>query len=216
MKRILTLLLKAFGIAVLGAPSAHAATQYVTVDAYVSRAFGVGAGEAQLSTEGGRQPKDAVFGIAYGRDSGNRHAFVFVLRREPNGRLTEVARSKAFDFSDPSGRTDIEGVQAQSDETFSVQINSRSVCGVYVNKYRFARRGGMWKVVGLDSTKPTCGKNGEVQVAATRSSNFLTGRVVETEFSEDRETSDRADHVQFPSFPLSEFDPWDDRYAARY
>ncbi|QPF71644.1 hypothetical protein G8A07_01010 [Roseateles sp. DAIF2] len=168
-----------------------------------------------LSTEEGAPALSRVFGVAYGENNSARPAFVFVLERLPGGRgFRELARSKPFDFSDASGRTDIEALEAQSDTRFSLQINARSACGVYVTRYRFAQRESpaVWGLTGMDTQEPACGRNGEVELASKRSTNFLTGKVIEQAYRNNKPASSRTRQVEFPAFSLADFDAFYPRY----
>ncbi|MDT8998651.1 hypothetical protein RQP53_05135 [Paucibacter sp. APW11] len=202
-------------LAVLGAglrAGAAEAPGASSVEAYARTLFRDA--EVQLlSTDEGAPTRRRVFGVALGPGEGSRQGRVFVLERLPGGGLRELARSQAFDFADASGRTDFEIVEAQSDRRFSLQINSRSACGVHVTVYRFAQlEAGTWVLAGMDTRTPTCGRNGELELAATRSTNFLTGQHIEQAYRNDKPAKRTVKQLAFPPFPLAGFEPFDSRH----
>ncbi len=181
---------------------ADAAPAFANLDEYV-RSLPLVAPKQQSVQAGG--PAGRLFGIAYGTNGDDRKAVVFVLARGPGGSLEEVSRSPAFDFQDPSGRTDVEIVQAPSSTRFSIQVNSRTVCGVSLNILRFSETSTGWVLAGNDSSEPTCGKDGEVLVKASVSTNFLTGDRVEKAYDEGKLVSVRRLKLARRPIPLTQY-----------
>jgi hypothetical protein len=193
------------------ASSAIAGDLYPTVDAYV-KASSPDDPFLHLSTEKLPKNQSKVFGVAYGDFPSNRQAFVFVLDRVSDKGFREIAKSRSFDFSDPSARTDFEIIKAQSDTRFSIQVNSRTACGVYVTIYRFAFVGESWVVSGLDTTEQACGNNG-IEISAERSTNFLTGKRITHAYRNGKLFSTTSKRIAIQKFPLTYFDSFDPEFT---
>lgn len=210
-------LLMAFVVMALVSPVSEAEV-FSTLDEYIRSAtgksdWGIYSASYQSNNE------KLIFGIAAEQKLDPRAAFIFVLREQPVGKFDEIVRSKPFfGLSDPSGRTDIESIDAQSDRRFSIQVNGRSACGGYVTIYRFAKIQEIWRASGLDNTSCSCGEGNDEAVCdtrTTRSANFLTGKFVKQEFRNNKLVSQKTKTLQFPKRPLSNFETYyDEDYWA--
>ena len=197
-------------LVLLTALRANAAALFANIDEYVQS---LALGEAKQQSVRATGSPQRVFGIAYGSKYEDRKAVVFVLAIRPDGSLAAISRSPAFDFQDLSARTDVEIVQAQSARRFSIQVNSRSVCGVYVKIFRFAETSGGWVLSGMDSSEPTCGKEGAVLEKASASTNFLTGDQAERDYDEGKLVKQRRIKQAPRVLPLTEYQMWSDAYG---
>jgi hypothetical protein len=189
---------------------ANAAHDFPTVQAYVEQAVGDRAAPHVLSQSG-----QFTFGIA----RTEALAIVFVLKVKPDGSVLEVARSKAFDFSDPKARIFISNVEAQSERRFSIQLNYQNACDTETtfDLYRFVQVGQAWYVAGLDSSRCLWPDDAESHGATrkVRSANFLTGTVVETLLRDTVRLSYTRKQVKFQQFPLTDFEAFDEKYGPR-
>jgi hypothetical protein len=205
MQRIGTLLL-----ALVLPLSCFAAEKFPTLDAYLAHATGKAdmlvAVAHSVSVDG-----KLSFGIAHEKASGPRAGMVFVVKENADGSVQEVDRSKPFVLPDPS-KTAVETVEAQSPGRFSMQLNSRTACSEYVMTYRFAKVGGRWHASGLDTLEPECGKDGSIDVKSKRSTNFLSGKVIEQRFRNGKPSARTTKTVRFPSFPLADFEAFDAKH----
>ena len=201
-------------LAVFSAQACAAAEVFSTIDAYLAHATGK---TDSVVSSAGKVSQDGkyVFGIVHEKGYKPRSAIIFVVRESADGGIHEVERSMPFDFSDPSARTDIESVEAQSTGRFSIQINMRTDCGVHVETYRFAKVGTAWFASGLDVKDPTCDKDGIIEWKSKRSANFLSGKVIEQQFRSGKMSSEKSKFVKFPSFSLANFKAFDEKHSPR-
>ncbi len=195
---------------------ANGAETFPTIEAYLERATGKpNAALAWDAASHSSPPGKRVFGIV----RGEQMATVVILDEQPGGEVREVASSKPFAFFDPKDRMKVESVEAQSDKRFSIQIGFQNVCSTpfTFDLYRFTRIGQSWYVSGLDSTRCLWGDEGEAggDSRMERSSNFLTGKVIERKFRKNMLVSERSKKTPFPQFPLAEFVPFDERHGPR-
>ncbi len=156
--------------------------------------------------------RQRIAGIVHGSNPATRQAMLFILDLHEDGRIQEILRSAPFDFSDPSARTDIEMVESHGNQRFSVQVNARSACGVYVSLYRFALIRGAWRVTGLDTQEPVCGAQRQIEPGTGISRNFLSGKHIIREFRQAKVFRTSTHQHRYPSFPLQEFAIFDSRY----
>lgn len=159
----------------------------------------------------GRQ-RQRIAGIVHGKNPAERQALLFVLDLHDDGRMQEILRSATFDFSDPSARTDIEIVESHGNQRFSLQVNARSACGVYVSVYRFALIRGEWRVTGLDTSEPACGPQQQIEPGTEVSRNFLSGKHITREFRRAKVLRTDIHQHPYPVFPLQNFAIFDRRY----
>lgn len=151
-----------------------------------------------------------IAGIAFNTE---QRGFVFVLNKQGRG-FRLLARSEFFEFPDGGGRTAVEIVEMQGPDRFSLQINARSACGVYLHTYRFALTQNEWRVTGLDTTEPVCDQSGKIEIGATESRNFLTGQHRSRSYRQNKVTHELAHFHTYPVFKLNDFVPLDQRYES--
>jgi len=159
-----------------------------------------------------------VAGIVYPCDPSNRPAVVFVLMPAPNG-FTESAASRPFDIGDPSAHTNIESIDLQSAERFSLQHNALAGCGIEVTAFRFAKKPNGWVVSGFDRTSPDCIEDRKTELGAgigeELSVNFLNGRIERRAFRNDRLVETKSWRKQFPTFLLADFSHSNQRFYLK-
>lgn len=157
-----------------------------------------------------------IFGIVGQKQqpvTGEQTAVVFIVEGLPDGKTREIVRSKPFRFSYECCRSNIEVVEAQSDRSFSIQINHSGACTSGFEIYRFAKIESSWQVSGRDSTQNLCDGPGESRLEW--SANFLTGRTIEKRFNGSKLVSNKTEKKHFPRFPLADFILFDSRYGPR-
>lgn len=174
-------------------------------------------GEIELQTTQLAPPAgNRIFGITYDkpREEGEQFAAVFVVE-ERRGKILEIASSEPFNYADNQGFS-IQGVEAKSTKNFSLHLSFRSVCGGGSYVYKFAERNGIWRVAGLDTVDYQCdAENNDIGPNSDeRSTNFLTGLIIETKRRKDRVVRTTKKHFQFPELPLSSFNIGDSRHDA--
>lgn len=160
-----------------------------------------------------------VAGIAFACDPDNRSAVVFVLGPEAGGGFRESDASNAFDITDPSAHTNFESIDLQTAGRFSLQHNALAGCGIEVTVFRFAKDATDWVVSGFDRDRPDCVEDRKpelgVSIADKLSVNFLTGRIEQRIYRNDKLVRKEVWHKHFSPFPLRDFTHYDERLYLR-
>ena len=107
-----------------------------------------------------------------------------------------------------------DGIDIQSDRRFSVQLHNFKPLGSIT--YRFALIDQAWHLSGRDVSfcyydeedEDACG------IQEERSTNFLTGKVIESKLRRNSLISTKTSKTRFPKFPLSEFAIFDERHGT--
>lgn len=124
-----------------------------------------------------------------------------------------AVQSARFDFFPNAnyGAMWIDAIEGRGTAGFVVKIRTRQTCGAGVYDYRFARRGGVWVVSGLDRAESKCSDAG-ILPAWHKSINFLGGRIRFTQYVDGQPQKVVSQTKAFPSFPLVDFKAIDARY----
>lgn len=193
-----------------------AAETYATVEAYLVYATNgqsIGSKSVQSSAAG-----DKVFGAvqwnAPGADT-SELACVFVLEKLKGGGFKEVVRSNPSGGFSGSAMQVFDGIEVQSNSRFSVRLHSFKPLGTIT--YRFALIDQSWHLSGRDEEfLHFYPENGDESVGDTReerSTNFLTGKIIEKRFQKNKLASTIYKKSKFPKFPLAEFQIFDERHG---
>lgn len=211
MKHIfITLMLAAF------TPHALGAEVFSTIDEYIDRA--TGKPDWEVDTVSYRSKEGIlVFGAATEKAHADSHpdsrtSIIFILKKQLDGKFSEIVRSKPFfGISDAN----VENIEAQSNRRFSIQINGHSACGGNVSIHYFEKVGKIWQVSGHDNTTCDCGDADEAvcDTRTTRLTDFLTGDFIKEEFQSNKLISRKHKKLQFKKILLANFE---NEYNEKY
>jgi hypothetical protein len=139
-------------------------------------------------------------------------ASVFVLERLKNNGYKEVVRSSPSGGFNGGNLEIFSEVDIKSKSRFAVNLHSFKPPGGIT--YRFALVDQSWHLSGRDEY--FCGYSDDdesvCETRVERSSNFLTGKVIEKNFRGDRLIRTNISETKFPRFSLIEFMVFDERY----
>ncbi len=196
---------------------------FPTVESYIAQQVGehevLQAQTAKVKTSSGER----IFGIVcWDGDSKpedlattKTKASVYVLEGA-NGNFKEVARSQPFEFNAIRRRFLELAIEASSKDKFLVKVLLQSR-GIGFFTYRFIERANIWLLAGLDSSQASIHmEEGDIGVGDSReerSTNFLTGRTITKTFHADRLASVERKKMDFPKFPLEQFELFDPKHS---
>lgn len=131
-----------------------------------------------------------------------------VAREVRPGRFEIVSQSKPFTLSrEQNFGAWVERLRFTRHDRIELALTTRSGCARSLSTHRFVLRQRTWLVAGLDISEPRCTRDA-VETAWTESSNYLTGRVVRTDFEPLSKALAKAVGVSpRKPFPLTEFPP---------
>lgn len=143
-------------------------------------------------------------------------ASIFILEKLPNNQYIEIVHSIPSDGFSGSATQTIAGVEVQSNSRFLVRLASFKPLGGVL--YRFAQRGKFWYLSGRDEQflyfDPAGGDESVGETREERSTNFLTGQVIEKKYRKNRLVSQANRNTTFPQFPFHEFRFFDDSHGS--
>lgn len=139
--------------------------------------------------------------------SPERVAIVVASEVRP-GRFEIVSQSKPFTLSrEQNFGAWVERLRFTRHDRIELALTTRSGCARSLSRHRFVLRQRTWLVAGLDTLEPRCTSDA-VETAWTESSNYLTGRVVRTDFAPlSRAPAKAVGMSPRKPFPLTEFPP---------
>lgn len=148
----------------------------------------------------------------------NREFFknrIFVLHKTVDGKYIANAVSKEFEYGGTNGRAYVEVVEPIGRNSFYIQLNERSVCGVYVYKFTFKLIKNEWRVVGLDHSDSVCNNDSEIGLTPSyeKSMNFLTGKFIVKTYKLGKLAGTKTLMKSFPVYLLEKFDPINTDYG---
>jgi hypothetical protein len=140
-------------------------------------------------------------------------ASVFVLQNLKNDGFKEIVHSNPSSGFSGSAMETLDGVEIQSERRFSVRLHNFKPLGS--TTYRFALIDQTWHLSGRDVSfcyydedeGDACG------IQENRSTNFLTGKVIENKLRRNRAISSKTSKTKFPKFPLSKFMIFDEQHG---
>jgi hypothetical protein len=134
---------------------------------------------------------------------------LFVALKNKNGDYSLNAISKEFELGH---KANIEWTEKIGKNNFSVQFNARTVCGVYVDKYKIKLINGKWRVTGLDESDSVCpdDENSVVGLGPSyrKSHNFLTGEYLVKYYKAGKDQRSKKLQRKPQIYHLNDFDPY--------
>jgi hypothetical protein len=142
---------------------------------------------------------------------------LFVALKNKDSDYVMNAISKGFGVAGCAGKSYMEWVEQIGKNSFSVQLNSHSVCGVFVHKYKFKFINGKWRLAGLDERDSVCpdDDNSEVGLEPSyrKSHNFLTGEYLAKYFKAGKYQRSKKIQRKAKTYYLIDFD-LDNQYGS--
>lgn len=142
----------------------------------------------------------------------NYAASVFVLEKMKGGAFKEIVRSNpSSGFSE--GRLQVfDGIEIQSNTKFIVRLHNFIPLGTI--EYQFAKIGQSWELCSRHENLfgHTEGDEAVGDTRMERSTNFITGKIIEKQFRRNKLVSTKRKDVKFPKFPLAKFKVFDEKH----
>jgi len=210
------LILKSFFVFILLMCSNWVAAEtFPTVDAYVAHITNGQSGNISVQRSSG----DSIFGaVQWSPTDSTQEAYfasVYILEKLKDNSFKEVIRSNPSGGFSGSATETIDGIETKTNHRFSVRLHSFKPLGTIT--YRFALIDEAWCLSGRDEEflyfNPEDGDEAVGDSRVERSTNFLTGKIIEKNFRRDKLVSTKNIKAKFPKFPLSDFKLFDEKYG---
>lgn len=146
------------------------------------------------------------------RDS-NHAASIFVLKKMKSNGFKEIIRSRTSSGFSEGSLEVFDGVEIQSNTKFIVRLHSFIPVGTI--EYQFSKIGQSWELYSRheDLIGHTEGDEAVGDTRIERSTNFITGKIIEKQFRRNKLVSTERKNVKFPKFPLTKFKIFDEKHG---